>query len=80
MKSIMCYIMSMIVSIFECIDVLLSTFIQRINDSDVYIDPSTETSIFGFTYHGQFIILGIAFAISIIGIVFDKIEDKKRWE
>ena len=72
MKTILCYIVAMLISIFEGIDTICSAFITRSIDVDSFIDTTRATSMFGFSYTSQLVILGIAAIIMICGIICDR--------
>ena len=72
MKSIACYIMGMIISMFVFIDTIISLFKEIPRNSDIFIDPARVTSSLNFTLTGQLIILGISAVIVIIGAINDK--------
>lgn len=72
MKSLICYILSMVICLFEGVDIIGSIFKVVDIGLDTFIDSTRETSLFNFTFTGQLIILGISAIILIYGVVCDE--------
>ena len=77
MKSFVYYWTALIIAFFELVDIFLASFRHIEKDIDIYIDPSTQTSMVGMTYTGQFIVFGIVTLIIIAGVIKANAEDKK---
>ena len=80
MKSFVYYWMALIITLFELVDVFMSSLKPIERDIDIYVDPSKQTSIIGMTYTGQLIVLGIVTLILIAGVIKANAEDKKLYE